>query len=61
MCFSTNKTIQKELNNSWIKIHFSQDEREKTIVKWGKELGDVKYKGASWKVFDLTQVNDVHQ
>jgi len=61
MCFSTNKIIRKEFNNLQVKIYFPQDEREKAVIKWGKELGDVKHKDASWKVFDPTWVNDVYQ
>ena len=33
MCFSTNKIVQKELNNLWVKTYFSQDKSEKVVVK----------------------------
>ena len=54
MCFSTNKIIWKELNNLQVKTCFSQDEREKVVVEWEKELGDVKCKDTSWKVYNTT-------
>ena len=47
MCFSTNKIVQKELNNSQVETHFPQNKSEKVVVKQGKELGDVEHKGAS--------------
>ena len=61
MCFSINKIVLFELNNLQVKTRFSQDKSEKTVVKQGKELGNVKYKNASWKVFNPSQANNVSQ
>jgi len=61
MCYSINKIVWKELNNSQVKTYFLQNESKKVVIKWGKELGDVECKDASWKVFDPSWANDMSQ
>ena len=41
--------------------HFPQNKGEKTMVKRGEELGNIKSKGASQQIFDPSYVNEVSQ
>jgi len=61
MCSSVYKVVSEKLDNSWIKIYFSQDKGEKTIIERGEELGNIKSKGTSRQIFDPPYTNEVSQ